>query len=612
MSHLSKTVTDQWLLEESIALGELIIKEGGQITAPEGKFVTLTVNGKGRKIEPGVYTGNIILTLADEYIMPPHGLFLAIGKSTPFHDALVITDNHIDEGKSVPSLLRKGEVSSTHADGLHISSNEESFNGILITGSSEYTINDASIELDGFSGNDFVGLGAGITAIDDAKVTINDSRLVLHGVTRCAVHVGGDSLVTANRCTFINHSPENDEWMGEFSWGCAFDGTNRLVQLCDNGTAYYNDCDFDTNGWGLASIDGCDDSVAYYFKDCRMNCSGPRSHGYGSFCIGDRNLVSFDHTQVHCTAYNLIQRGMAGTAKSRIVNGSTFTSDHFNILCLGDKESTVTISDSSLEADSSVIVAKGSATRFDISRSHLKGGNGTILQLMDNDECGMFIKTTILPVGKVDVYDPSHDLYQVDTGNDIIMNLSDMEVQGDFLNSTTNLHLEHDAIPGHCDKAPAFGGMFEPPEGSDGLSFLDATEAEDNDHAKETEYDADLRGPKNLVLNLKNVRYEGIASSATAAYRDGLTEITEATRYELSCIRQTPAPTVNNGVIVSVDADSSWIITGTSYITSLTLAENGIIKGQSGKKIVMTVDGAETELKAGSYRGHIVLTPVTA
>lgn len=330
-------------------------------------------------------------------------------------------------------------MTPTHADGVHIASNEESFNGILLTGSTEYTINDANIELDGFSGNDFVGLGAGITAIDDAKLTINDSRVVLHGVTRCAVHIGGDSVVTANRCTFVNHTPENDEWMGEFSWGCAFDGTNRLVQLCDNGTAYYKDCDFDTNGWGVASIDGCDDAVAYYFKDCRMNCSSSRSHGYGSFCIGDRNVVSFDHSQVHCTAYNLIQRGMIGAAKSEIVNGCDFTSDHFNIICPGDKESTVTISDSSLTAASSVITAKGSATTFNVSRSHLKGGNGTILQLMDNDECGMFIKTTVLPVGRVDVYDPSHDLYKVDAANDVIMNLADMEVQGNFLNSTTNL-----------------------------------------------------------------------------------------------------------------------------------------------------------------------------
>ncbi len=604
----TKTISEPWLVTETVELDQLIIQEGGALIAPEGKFVNLSVNGCGRQPVPGKYTGNIVLTVADLYIMPPHGLFKAIGRDTPFRSTLVVTDNQIDSGKGVPALLQKGEVTETYARGIRLSSNEESFNGILITGDSEYVIDDTVMELDGFSGNDFVGLGAGITAIDNAKVTINNSKIVLHGVTRCAVHVGGESVVIANHCTFVNHSPENDEWMGEFSWGCAFDGTNRLVQLCDNGTAIYNDCTFDTNGWGIASIDGCDDSVSYYFKDCRMNCSGPRSHGYGSFCIGDHNVVSFDHTQVHCTAYPLIVRGMMGLARSEFVNGCEVTSDHFGILCLGDKQTPVKIADSSIVSASSVICAKGSATTFHVSNAHLQAGNGVIMQLMDNDECGMFIKTVHLPVGKEDVYDPSHDLYHCDSANDVVMNLSDMAVTGDFLNSTTNLHLERDAVPGHCDKPPAFGGMFEPPEGSEGMSFLDAPpDGEENSHADELDYDADLRGPKNLVLNLRNTRLEGVASAAAAAYRPGLTKIEEDTRYELSCVVQTPAPTVNNGVLVDLDRDSTWVLTGDSYITGLTLAEGAIVKAPAGRQVAMTVDDVETAIAPGKYTGRIKL-----
>jgi hypothetical protein len=608
MSFRTKTVSGEWLVDQDIELDELIIEEGGKIVAPEGKFVTLTVRGVGRQIEPGYYAGDISLTVRDLYIMTPHGLFLAIGRDTPFHTALVVNDNQIDEAKSATAVISEGEITGTHADGVHMVSNEESFNGILLTGNTDYEINNANIELDGFSGNDFVGLGAGVAAIDNAHLTMNDSRIVMHGVTRCAVHVGGDSVVTANNCTFINHSPVYDEWMGEFSWGCAFDGTNRLVQLCDNGTAIYNNCTFDTNGWGIASIDGCDDSVAYYFNGCDMNCSGSRSHGYGSFCIGDRNVVSFNNTKVHCTAYPMILRGMTGQARAEFVNGCDVTSDQFAVIAIGDNMTPMLIADSDVAAKSAVICSKGSASTYTIRNSTLTSEAGVIMQMMDNDECGMFIKTVRIPVGKVDVYDPNHDLYTVDPTNDVVMNLEDMIISGDFLNSTTNLHLEKDAIPGHCDKPPAFGGMFEPPEGSDGLSFLDAPEAEGSDHAKETEYDAELRGPKNLVLNLVNTRMESIASAATAAYREGLTEIDEANRYELSCITQTPAPTVNNGVIVSLDKDSTWIVTGTSYITKLTLEAGAILKAPAGKKVVMTVDGTETAIAAGTYQGKIVLT----
>ncbi|MGI5971022.1 MAG: hypothetical protein ACOX7P_04780 [Oscillospiraceae bacterium] len=158
------------------------------------------------------------------------------------------------------------------------------------------------------------------------------------------------------------------------------------------------------------------------------------------------------------------------------------------------------------------------------------------------------------------------------------VNLADMELKGDFLNSTTNLHLEKDAIPGRSDKPSAFGGMFDPPEGSEGLSFLDAAPPAEDEGPGKTDYDMALRGPKNLILNLKNVRWEGIASAATAAYREGLTEISEANRNELSNITQTPDPTVNNGVHVSLDENSTWIVTGTCYITKLSLAAHAIAR----------------------------------
>ena len=266
---IEKTVSDTWLLTETVCLDRLTVEEGGSIQAPAGKFVTMTVGGIGRPIVPGTYTGDIVLSVADLYHMPPHGLMRAMGRSEEFRNALVITGNQVAEAQSVPALLRRGEADGKCAKNVRIASSEESFNGILVTGDSTYEINNADIEFDGFGANDFMGVGAGVTAIDNAHVTLNDSRIVMHGVTRCAVHVGGDSVFTANNCSFLNHSPDNQEWIGDFSWGVGFVGCNRLVQLCDNGTAYYNDCDFDTNGWGVASIDGHDKAVSYYFKDCR-------------------------------------------------------------------------------------------------------------------------------------------------------------------------------------------------------------------------------------------------------------------------------------------------------------------------------------------------------
>lgn len=594
------------LVEETTTLSKLTLKEGAKLTAPEGKFVQLTVDGVGRQQAPGTYQGEVVLTVAECYHMPPHGLMLMMGRSEEFRNTAVIENNRVVEVKGVPALVQAGTITGEEARGVVLSSDEEDFNGILVTGDSQYTVSDAHIDLDGHGYNDFMGCGAAITAIDNAHLTIRDSEITMSGVTRCAVHVGGDSVVHVDHCRIENHSPDDPEWMGDFSWGIGVTGTNRLVQLCDNGTVYYTNCNLKTNGWGVFSIDGCDDSANIYVKDCRVELSGPRAHGYGAFCIGDRNIVRFDHSRVHVDGYPLMVRGMIGAARAEIVNGCEITGNRFGVFVLGDKNTPVTIADSSLVTGKSTICVKGSATDFHISNSVLRPGNGVVLQLMDNDEAGMDVDAVMVPVGRRDEYVPGRSLTAFDPAVDVSVELSGMSVEGDFFNSTTNLHRERDCIKGGMNTQPTFGGMFAPPAGTE--SILDGPPQGQDHPNPHVDHDAELRGPKNLLVEMKDARVEGVISAAEQAYREGVTRIDQYNRLELSNVTQTAAPTVNNGVLVRLDRFSTWLVTGTSYITSLDLAPNAILKGAGGRKLVMTVDGVETAVAPGHYEGKIVLS----
>lgn len=594
------------LVEETRTLSKLTLKEGAKLTAPEGKFVQLTVDGVGRQQAPGTYQGEVVLTVAECYHMPPHGLMLMMGRSEEFRNTAVIENNRVVEAKGVPALVQAGTITGEEARGVVLSSDEEDFNGILVTGDSQYTVSDAHIDLDGHGYNDFMGCGAAITAIDNAHLTIRDSEITMSGVTRCAVHVGGDSVVHVDNCRIENHSPDDPEWMGDFSWGIGVTGTNRLVQLCDNGTVYYTNCNLKTNGWGVFSIDGCDDSANIYVKDCRVELSGPRAHGYGAFCIGDRNIVRFDHSRVHVDGYPLMVRGMIGAARAEIVNGCEITGNRFGVFVLGDKNTPVTIADSSLVTGKSTICVKGSATDFHISNSVLRPGNGVVLQLMDNDEAGMDVDAVMVPVGRRDEYVPGRSLTAFDPAVDVSVELSGMSVEGDFFNSTTNLHRERDCIKGGMNTQPTFGGMFAPPAGTE--SILDGPPQGQDHPNPHVDHDAELRGPKNLLVEMKDARVEGVISAAEQAYREGVTRIDQYNRLELSNVTQTSAPTVNNGVLVRLDRFSTWLVTGTSYITSLDLAPNAILKGAGGRKLVMTVDGVETAVAPGHYEGKIVLS----
>ena len=43
-------------------------------------------------------------------------------------------------------------------------------------------------------------------------------------------------------------------------------------------------------------------------------------------------------------------------------------------------------------------------------------------------------------------------------------------------------------------------------------------------------------------------------------------------------------------------------------LTSLTVAEGAALAAPEGQKVTMTVDGKETEIKAGTYKGDIVIS----
>ena len=601
------TVDSNLALDKTIKLRELTILPGAEIAAPEGKFINLCVNGTGKPITPGVYRGDITLSVAELYKMPPHGLMKPLNRFEDFRNTIVVSDGKLIAEKCIPAMWGDCEVTDSGINGGHIRSSEDSFNGVLVTGGSQYEINGLRVDFEGLGANDFVGTGSAVAVIDNAHVTLNDCEFHVNGVTRCAIHAGGDSVVTVNNCRVSNQSPDNPEWMSDFAWGIGITGTNRLVQACDNTTVYYNNCDLDSNGWAIFSIDGHDKSVKIYVKDSRINLSGPRVHGYGIFCIGSRNVTSFDNCRIHVDGYPLLIMGSEELAKAEIKNGCEVTGSYNCVLIAGDYNTDVDISDSIITTGKSTIVVKGSATEIKVSGCRLKPGNGVILQLMDNDECGMDCKAAVLPIGKEDTYINGRDLCAINPKDDIVLNLSNMEIRGDFYNSTTNLHMEEDRIKGGVGTTPVFGGMFVPPEGADS-AFEGGAPGAAEGFAPKTE----IRGPKNLALNLRDVRLEGIVSSASFEYEPGLAQIDESTRLELGNITQKAAPTINNGVIVSVDSDSTWVITGISYLTGISVKPGALIKASEGYRLRMTLDGIETEIQPGDYKGKIVIEPVNA
>ena len=587
-----------WQVPKTIRLYEFILEEGASVSAPDGKFVALTVNGIGKELKaPCHYQGDIVLTVADCYPMAPHGLMRVNQISRAFEDAVVITDGKVDEAKCVPAVVQGGCVTGEKTEGVYIASEAESFNAILVTGDSAYEVKDSQIDLEGFGANDFMGVGAAVAAIDRAKVTVSNCDINVNGVTRCAIHAGGDSVVTVNDSRINGNSPDSD-WLGSFSWAVGFKGTNRLNQLTDNAKVFYNRCQCRSNGWGVLSIDGSDDGVEMVVTDSELELYGPRSEGYGAFCIGE-NHVRFDHTKVKVNGYPLLLMGMEGLGRAEVVNGSELTGRRFGVLVINDDNSVLELRDSAIRTWKSALCIKGSATKIILDHMVMEPGNGVLVQLMDDDQTGMPFADFKIPVGVKDEPVEGRDLCHASETEDVVMELSNSVLQGNIYNSTTNIRATRYSTMGDMgrfhDALVGILPMFDP----DQPPMPSPVEQRHNGD--------DLMGPKNLGLTFRNVQMTGVISSATQAYREGLNLITEKNREELSNVTQTAAPTVNNGVVLSLDQDSVWTVTGTSYLTALTLAEGAKVTGVDGRPLTMLVDGAETPIAPGTYTGKIAL-----
>ena len=589
-----KTVSEgTWLVEETTSLTQLIIAEGASLAAPEGKGLTLTVDGISREIKPGYYTGDVVITVADFYVMPPAGLFANLGIYTDMRTAICVEDGKLSTEKCVPAIVRGGTFTDTGADDILIEGTDEAFNGILVTGDSAYTVNNAKIHLDGDGGNDFIGFGAAILAMGKSQLTINDSEVILHGVTRCTLHIGGESVVTVNNSTLINDSGTTTKMRA--AWVLGLDGTNRNSQLTDSGTVVYNNCYLKGNGWGVQSIDG-GDNCHMTFKDCKIELSGPRARGYGIFAIGDCKAI-FDHCEFDVYGYPVLMN-TENHSYVEVGNGSVIKGGMHAAMIFRDAEGVLKISDSTVATGRACFLVKGSATTINISNSAVSAANGIILQVIDNDDPGMMRNGFVPPHGEVDVADPDRDLAASDVKYDVIMTMDNMDITGDFLNSSTNIRancrdVEGDGPNGHT-------GVLE------GISVDELAEKTPEMIAQE-EYIEVLQGAHNIDLTFTNTKITGRLSSATQAYRADVTFIDAKNFEELSNVTQTVAPTVNNGVIVKLCAGSVWTVPDTCYLTKLVIDDTSSVVAPAGKTLTATVDGAPVAL-TGTITGKIAIT----
>lgn len=579
-----KTVKDVWTVAETTYLDELTIEEGGSIAAPEGKVCSLSVDGRGFEAKPGYYYGKVVISVADPYMLAPSCIFRDSGRWSALRAAAVIRDGSLVENESMPAHIVSGEISGKSARDFAITTIDPHFNGLVVSGGSNYLIDNAYMAFEGKGDNDFEGLGAGVACYENSKVTIRNSRFHFNAVTRCTVHCGGDSIVRIENSELLNDSPHTDM---RPAWVMGLDGTNRAIQLCDRASVEFDNCRLKSNGWGVISVDG-PIQTRMLLKDTSMELSGTRARGYGAFIFGDCK-AKFDNCNINVNGYPLLIN-TERDAVAKVTNGTVITAPLYGTMFFRDEGGTLIMDKGSvINSRQACLIFKASNSFCYLDDVSLNAENGIICQMMDNDDPGVMVDHFCPPVGETDTPIAGRDLTAGDKTRDVFLYISNSQLKGDFLNSSTNLKA-------NCRVA----GNTHFDLNDDALN---ATIGESLSVSQELVYqDDETQGAKNLVIELKNASIVGVVSAASQRYHDGVTRIDERNQYELTNVIQTPAPAVNNGVILSLDKDSKWVVTGKSYLTSLTIAECAVVDAKK-----LTVNGVETPIAPGCYSGSIVI-----
>ena len=584
-------------LSSTTRVGQLTIADGGKIVAPDGYSLSLTVNGvetgqlltetggTATLIQAGTYQGDVVLTVAAANEVTYETL------TFPFRQALYVDGDGVVRDKSVLAAVLGGKLTDTLARNVSVTSTGECFDGVFVQ-EATYTLERPTISLMGNGRCDFAGYGAAVVGDGSStKLVVDGARISNKGVVRTGV-ISNDGANVVVKNSYVRcrngvlpsdyQATVETPYMESVPWMLGLDGNVRATNLIGkNSTATYLNSTVFSETWGALSVEG---GSGLKLTAVNSHVGNTGEYGYGTYAIGDATVrvlgsrfdvgsyatiiagpaavVHYgDSTADAVSALNTeLELGLTAAELAALpARNTVVNSGHFGYMFFG--AGTLTLDGGTvINSERATFLNKGQQTTITVDGSQgarLNPRDGIILQMIELDDPGpVNVNGKMMNTG---VYteptddptkDSSFDTTAVHTG-DGAATFTSIALRGDFYNG--------------------------------------------------------MRRGKNMVLTFEDSTVEGVISATKAKHR--VSSIDSSTFYELGIVTNAVQAAVNNGAIVKLNSGSAWTVTGTSYLTGLTLASDAAVKAPRGRTVTMTVDGTTTAITAGkSYTGAITLT----
>ena len=589
-------------------------------TAEDGKVLTLVVDGQQEDLTVGSsYDVDGGYNIAETKVYksggpsaPPWNGPDAVKSIYNFRQALLVNDGKIVEDGSVLDAI-SGDYSDTEANNVTVKSNGAHFNGIYVTGNSKYAINKANVTANGDGGDDFSGWGSAVMADQNTDVTINDSYINTAGTIRTAIWVGDSSKTTVNN-SVIYAQETNDDYstyselvpsmMKRVPFALGMEGTISMIistgwgaLSTDSGTSYNNTGTYalqvNNSVSGIGTVEVAQAAKKYTATQTVNGVTyGYTMGGSGYVTYADSGVWNkYSNVRFYSPDYVQI---LASGESSSIYDDSYMYSDRIAFMTQQAGGGTLTLKDSDVDTkDALMQIKSGKAnkgyshlvvdnTDVDFSGDSKRTDDGILVELVESDDAGNPGVTSYtindvgedaIPTGK-EIDDSSatfkNGAYTGDIWNSIYNNKQALDVSLENAQLTGTVS---SSVAVHID--PETGDVVE-----NGTVLQAYTGSESGNHANY------------------------LADDGTGTTGDYMT---------IGSFSHTAHKTINNPVNLDVDKDSTWTVTGDSYLNTLDLAAEDCITAADPETVYTTaLTVGDVAYEYGTYTINNVTIKVEA
>ena len=600
-----------------------IVYDGGEIDVDYAKYAAiLTVGGVQENLYNAAgqtFEGDVAVTLVEKAATTNQGNSKfgddAGSKIGPFSyiAAAYFDENGYRESNSVTAAQYGAEITDDTVSWMEFVSDGDYMSGVYV-GGGEVTISNSAFGAYGRGGDDFSGQGAAVISAGEAKVNVDRCFFVTQGALRSAIWAGASSemnvtntiIQSFNDEDLVPYSTEDNyatPMMQQVPFALGLTGNIRATLDCGQADIKFTDCVVASNGWAVLSTDSgngtlvATDTVAVLGELWEPDTEG----------VQIDEVIDFDGAPIG------VQYGRAGE-----MSGYIAYCDGFTDYAYGGRW---------FAPDYLVIITGGAVTIGASDNGRFYGWSDRIGFMSHQSS-----SNTLLDISEAD-FDVADTFLMIKSkgGNGETINLNDVTVNLTGSNPWGGNLLEvidSDDLgggPGATTFTVPYGTYDEylaaESNGAGGPTTLNITASDltgniynnvGSQKGSQTKFRQDA-----IVVNLTDASLTGAVSSAYGAHctEDGtlLTGTITVDSYgregtydylSIGRIRNFPAPTVNNPVSISL-VNSTWNVTGLSYVSSLTIDAASRIAGD------VYIDGQQFVLTPGTYE-NVVVVPAGA